>query len=421
MPSQKAAETVRVGVFGVGRGQSFAQQAAAMAGVELVALCDMREGALRDFAGQFSGVTTYTDYDRFLEHDMDAVVLANYATEHAPAAIKAMRAGKHVQSENIAVKTMGEAVELVRTVEATGLIYMYGENYCYSNTSQEMRRLYKAGELGEFRYGEGEYVHPVSPDTKIWLSPTWDHWRNWLPATYYCTHAMSPIMYATRTRPVKVNGFEVPYDHDDPTCTDTAKRSDIAGLIVCQMDNGGYAKLLQGHLKDHRLWVRIYGNRGSVESLRHGDGGSVKVHKEPWDTPTGEAEERIYHPKFPRLHDQAAKTGHGGGDFFVLHEFVKAIRTGRRPYLDVYTGLQMCCIGILAHRSALSNNATYEVPSFRKQAELAQWEGDNWSPDPADAGPGQPTASILGEIKKPARVRKAFEKRARELRRDWYG
>jgi len=39
--------------------------------------------------GAHYGVTTYTDYDRFLEHDMDAVILANYFHEHAPFAIKA--------------------------------------------------------------------------------------------------------------------------------------------------------------------------------------------------------------------------------------------------------------------------------------------------------------------------------------------
>ena len=87
----KRARPVRVGVFGIGRGQSFAAQAEAMEGVKLVAICDQREQALADFARQHPQVTTYTDYDRMLAHDLDAVVLANYATEHAPAAIKAMQ------------------------------------------------------------------------------------------------------------------------------------------------------------------------------------------------------------------------------------------------------------------------------------------------------------------------------------------
>ncbi len=420
MARHKPEKTIRVGVFGVGRGRSFAQQAAATDGVELVALCDMRQRACEEFAAQFGGVTTYTDYDRFLEHDLDAVVLANFATEHAPAAIKALRAGYHVQSENIAVKTMGEAVDLVRAVEASGKIYMYAENCCYTNTIQEMRHLYRQGAIGEFRYGEGEYIHPASTDTKISLSPTWDHWRNWIPATYYCTHSMGPIMYVTRTRPVKVTGFEVPHDFDDPSFTETARMADLAAILMCQMDTGAYTKLMMGGLKCHLLWHRIYGNRGSVENLRHGDTGSIRLRKEPWDKAPGEPGELIYHPEFRQFHDLAVRSGHGGGDFFMLHEFVTAIRTGKPPYLDVYRGLQMSCLGILAHRSALNNNETIAVPSFKQKKELARWEGDNWSCDPQDAGPGQPPSSVLGPIEKSPQVRRKFEQRARELRPDVY-
>ena len=80
--------TIRVGVVGVGRGQSFAYGAKA-AGMELVAICDTWEERLRQ-VGQNLGVTTYTDYDKFLEHELDAVVLANYFHEHAPFAVKAL-------------------------------------------------------------------------------------------------------------------------------------------------------------------------------------------------------------------------------------------------------------------------------------------------------------------------------------------
>ena len=43
-----------------------------LVGMELVALCDHWKERLRS-AGKSLGVATYTDYDKFLEHDMDAV------------------------------------------------------------------------------------------------------------------------------------------------------------------------------------------------------------------------------------------------------------------------------------------------------------------------------------------------------------
>ena len=96
--------SIRVGVAGVGRGRSFMRSAKAT-GMTLVAICDTWEERLKE-VGQDLGVTTYTDYDAFLDHDLDAVVLANYFHEHAPFAVKALTAGKHVMSECAACHTL---------------------------------------------------------------------------------------------------------------------------------------------------------------------------------------------------------------------------------------------------------------------------------------------------------------------------
>ena len=133
----KKKHSIRVGVLGIGRGSSFIGDAAKAAGFELVALCDTWEEKLKIF-GEEKKVSTYTDYDKFLEHDMDAVVLANYFHEHAPFAIKALRAGLHVMSETAACHTLQEGVDLIRTVEKTGKTYMFAENYPYIPHNQEI-------------------------------------------------------------------------------------------------------------------------------------------------------------------------------------------------------------------------------------------------------------------------------------------
>ena len=181
---------IRVGIIGVGRGQSFVQ-GADLVGMKLVAVCDQWQEKL-DQVGKQYDVTTYVDYDRFLEHDMDAVILANYFNQHAPFAIKALRAGKHVMSETAANKTLAEGVALCRTVEETGKIYMFAENYPFTVFNQELARLYRKGEIGRVIYAEGEYNHPMAPEEILRISPGLDHWRNWVPSTYYCTHALAP-------------------------------------------------------------------------------------------------------------------------------------------------------------------------------------------------------------------------------------
>ena len=119
-PTNYSQKPIRVGVVGIGRGMSFASSAARV-GMQLVALCDTWEEKLAE-AGQTLKVSTYPDYARFLEHEMDAVVLANYFHQHAPFAIRALESGRHVLSETACNATLAEGVALCRAVEKSGKI-----------------------------------------------------------------------------------------------------------------------------------------------------------------------------------------------------------------------------------------------------------------------------------------------------------
>jgi predicted dehydrogenase len=364
--------------------------------MELVALCDTWDERLLP-VGEALGVATYTDYDEFLAHDMDAVILANWFHQHAPFAIAALRAGKHVLSETTACITLAEGVQLVEEVERTGLVYMLAENYPYMVFNQEMRRLYEAGEVGELRYAEAEYVHPFSADGFNNIAPGVDHWRNWLPLIYYSTHALAPVLSITNRMPTRVNGFVVPYDHDDPAHTMTARRNDAAGAIMLQMDNGAVVKLLQGTLRGEGVWVRVHGNKGLMENLRVGNSNSVRLKKEPWDTPDGTPVERVYTPPFPTHDAEARATGHGGGDFFVNLHFADAIRSGRQPFFNVHRAVTMSAVGILAYRSALEGSTPQAVPDFRDPAARGAVANDDWGLP--NGAPGHAPSSVLGDIK----------------------
>ena len=405
---QKTKAAIRVGVVGVGRGRSFMAGAAAT-GMELVAICDTWEEKLRDVGTQ-QKVAIFTDFDEMLDHDLDAVVLANYFHEHAPMAIKALKAGKHVMSECAACHTLAEGVALARAVEKSGRIYMLAENYPYMVCNQEMRRLYLKGTVGQFRYGEGEYIHPDPAAVKMGRSCGVNHWRNWIPATYYCTHSIAPVMFITDTRPVKISAFPIPYDTDDPTLTNTVRVSDTAAPMLIRMDNGAVMKSLHGGLRGHGIHVRIHGNKGLMETCRHGDRQQLRVWREPWEKGKGEPAEMVYKPDFPQHHAEATRTGHGGGDFFTNYHFAEAIRTGTQPYLDVYRAIDMTLCGIQGWRSALADGDSMEIPDFRKESVRRKYAKDDWSPDPERAEKGQPESSILGRIK-PSRKAVQFSRK----------
>ena len=169
--------------------------------MELVAICDTWEERLLA-EGQALNVKTYLDYDEFLGCDMDAVVLANYFHQHAPFAIEALDSGKHVMSETAVCHTLGEGVALARAVEKSGRTYMFAENYPYMVFNQEMKRLYRKGRVGEFKYGRGGVRPPRPPrgETGAQLRAR-PHGATGSPPPTTAPNSIAPVMYITGTRP----------------------------------------------------------------------------------------------------------------------------------------------------------------------------------------------------------------------------
>lgn len=410
---------IKVGVFGASRGMSMINVLSRHPDAELVAICDKYEPLLENCkkVAQETGsnITYYTNFDVFFNHDMDAVVLANYANEHAPYAVRLLLSGRHVVSEVLPVETLGQAVELVEAVEKSGKVYSYAENYCYFSATQEMKRLYRAGDIGEFMHGEGEYIHDCE---SIWPDITYgekDHWRNRLYSTYYCTHSLGPIITITGTRPVKVVGFETP---NVENMARYGFRGGTSGMIVAQMNNGATVKSLNGYLKREpsSIWYSIYGKKGMIESDRWHEGVSrVHLFKEG-DMLTDT--EISYQPK-PRVDTELARmiSTHGGGDFYTMHYFLEKIlgRPEGEECIDVYQALDMGLPGILAYRSICNGNIPVEVPDFRDKEIREKYRNDNWCTNPEVAGNNLAPFNSFGGPDIPdsvyERVRKEWEEK----------
>lgn len=377
---------VKIGVFGAYRGMTMINVLAKHPDAELVAICDKYEPMLekcRKVASDAnSQVTLYKNFDDFFKHDMDAVVLANYANEHVPFASRLLLSGRHVTSEVLPVETLAQAVELVEAVEKSGCIYTYAENYCYFRATHEMKKLYQQGVIGKFMHGEGEYVHNCE---HIWPEITYgdkNHWRNNMYSTYYCTHSLGPLLTITGTRPVRVTGFETP---NVDYMAKYGYRGGTSSMLVMQMSNGATVKSLHGHLKrePQAIWYSIYGTKGMMESDRWHEGTNrINVFVEGNESTETEVS---YVPKPAVETDLARETsGHGGGDYYTMHYFLDKIlgRPGGEECIDVYQALDMGIPGILAYRSILNGNTPYEVPDFRKPEVREQYRNDTLSSNP---------------------------------------
>ncbi len=380
-------QTVKIGVLGVYRGRTMIEYCKHDSRVKLAAVCDKRKDSLQKMKEELNdeSISYYEKFEDLLESDVDAIVLANYANEHAPYAVKCLEHGKHVLSEVMPVQNFAEAVALVEAVEKTGKIYDYAENYCYMVAPREMRRLYKSGKLGEFEYGEGEYLHNCEAG---WHTITYgdpDHWRNNMSAFFYSTHSIGPLIHITGLKPVKVTGFEMPYNN---RMARMGAKAGWGSLIIITLENGAVIKSLHGvGPSKNSVWFSVYGSLGTAESRRETAEGDCAIYTD-LDEFEGENADRKnkYTPK-DEFSERAEAAGHGGSDFFTMWHFVSKILGEKdAEIIDVYEALDMFLPSLLAYRSVLAGGVSMDVPNFRNPAEREKYRRDFACTDPKVAG-----------------------------------
>ena len=379
---------IRIGIFGYCRGSYYVDNFLYNNG-EVVAVCDKREDRLEEAKQKLGDtVTVYKEFDSFIEHDMDAVLLTNYFHEHTEYAIRCLEKNIHVLCECVSNATMAEGVQLVEAAEKSKAIYMLAENYPYMNFNREMKRVYDGGTLGKCLYAEGEYNHagnPYGSTPDAWenirfLYDSEKHWRCYLPKTYYVTHSLAPIMYATGANPVRVTAMPVyfPWPED---CDRASYVGEKAAIITTLNDDDSVFKFT-GHAgfgaSDNSY--RLCCEKGQIENIR-GGGGKVMLRYDGWHKPEDKETVNYY---MPDLGDKDAelikKAGHDGGDFCVTREFLNCVRENRQSDFDVYFATRMSSVAILGHRSLMEFGVPYDIPDFRNKEDREKYRNDTLSP-----------------------------------------
>ena len=383
---------LRIGIFGVGRGNGLGRNFMLL-NCEIVALCDSRRESMEIAKKAFPDAAVYENFDDFINHDMDAVILANYFNEHAPYAIRCFERGLHVYSECISNGTMAEGVALLRAFEKSNCIYMLAENYPQMLFNREIKRVCDGGTLGKLLYAEGEYNHPADPndqDFALRYKYFDGHWRNFLPRTYYLTHSLGPIMWATGATPKRVSAFAV-FAPSEENLPSASYGGDRAAIIMTQNDDGSVFRFTGcAAFGAHHNAYRVCGTDGSIENLR-GMGEKVMLRYNAWSKPEGAPEIQLYDPEWndPDV-DLIRKSSHGGSDYLTTRMFVRAIQEGKQPEhpFDIYSAVNMSSVAILSHRSMLSGGMPYDIPDFHTEEARAQYENDTASPFVTDGKRG---------------------------------
>lgn len=145
------AKKLKVGIVGVGAiWKSHLQGWQQSADAELVAMADINPEALKK-AGDSAGVKLLYEKaaDLFANPDIDIVDICTANQFHAPLAIAALQAGKHVICEKPLATNPGLIREMIAARDKSGKLLMAGQNYRFETSSITLKSEIDSGTLGQ--------------------------------------------------------------------------------------------------------------------------------------------------------------------------------------------------------------------------------------------------------------------------------
>jgi len=375
----EGAAQVKFGIIGGGhrgvgtsRGDSFARALAAV-GAPVTAFYDIVEDNARRAADAVPGARPFTDWEAFLDSGIEAVVIASPVHCHAEQAVACLERGLHVLSEVTAASNLEDARKLVQAARRSSARYMLAENYRYLDEVELVRRLQDASRFGEVYFAEGAYVHDCKD---LWRNRDGSlTWRGKGLLGVYCTHSLGPVLYLLEDRVASVSSLANPSELYDPDVHQQGNH-----VMLMRTVKGRTVLVRVDHLssRPHDMtYYSLQGNRGAYRATRAESrqalvwladehepsrvGGGCSWH--PLSDYAGK-----YIPERLAVGPEARRGGHGTSEYWMLLDFLKSIREGTPPPIDVHTALDYTLPGVLAAQSAAEGGTTLAVPDSRDWA-----------------------------------------------------
>ena len=169
------------------RGKALAQNFASQPNSQVIHVCDVDSRAIKKCLDavrerQNRDAIGYADFRKSLESkDVDLMVIAAPDHWHAPAALLALEAGKHVYVEKPCSHNPNEGEILVRAAAKYGKVVQMGnQRRSWPNVVEGITAL-KNGEIGRVYFGKGWYTNnrPSIGIGKKVAVPEWLDWDLW--------------------------------------------------------------------------------------------------------------------------------------------------------------------------------------------------------------------------------------------------
>ena len=349
----------RVMIVGLRRGLVLARWCARL-GFEVAVLCDPDAEARSGAAAEFPRARLASGWEEARDAAVDAVVLAHDFDAHGAPARAFLERGVHVLSECAACGSEDEGRALVAAAEASTATYSFAENYVEHPHVRAVARAVAAGETGEPRLVECDYLHALPPADVRALAGDPAHWRGRISPTAYCTHTLSPVLDVTGAWPVEVTAHPV-----------GTEARPMAVVLVTRLSTGALAvtrqTFLQGEPDSHWSWLSVRGSEGLAESLRAPgtDAWSVRVRHEGWAR-GGPALDEVRVP--PRVDLGGGPVDRmEEGTALIVEAFRRTVVEGAPPRVPVRPAVAASLVGVAGARSLAQGSVPVRMP------DVARW------------------------------------------------
>ncbi|MHB8995859.1 MAG: Gfo/Idh/MocA family protein [Armatimonadota bacterium] len=228
----------------------------------LVALHDVDEAGVRQYAVQY-GVEAYTDFDDVLSRDdVEAVIIASPDQFHAEHTIRAAQAGKHILCQKPLALNLTEAADMRAAVVEAGVVFSAAQSFRYEAGPRKAKELMLAGEIGQPVYAS------YSVKGRFYSYPAESFYRKAASGGQFLhngPHYVDLLAWLIDSLPRRVYGQSLAH-------YPTADRLETDNYTLCALDfeNGGFGRVEQNLTMldppgfPQREETRLIGTRGMI-------------------------------------------------------------------------------------------------------------------------------------------------------------
>jgi len=236
--------------------------------VRRVVLCEIEEDLARRRADEFGFAKSTPDWRALVaDPEVDVVSITTPNALHAPMAIAALEAGKHVWCEKPMAPSLSEAERMAEAARASGRVAILGYNYIQSPAVRYIARLLSEGAIGRLTHFRVEMDEDYMADAEAPFS-----WRSEKSAGYgalddFVVHPLS-LVSTLIGMPREVFGeMGKPYpDRPDGAGRRAVENDDIATALL-RMHGGASGSIQVSRCawgRKGRLLLQAFGARGAI-------------------------------------------------------------------------------------------------------------------------------------------------------------